>query len=406
MSVENNIPKGWEETTLVAVVESANTGLDAIKRAPIVDEETGIKCFRIQDASQKKEYKDWGNTKVEDKNYEKFKLVKGDILIARTGNSIGVHYLVKSDLVSVFNNGLIRLRTNAKANYEFIYKIIESNNFDRYVQSIAYGTSTQPNMQINVLLGFDLLLPPIKEQVAIAKILTAFDDKIELLQAQNKTLETTAQTIFKEWFGKYQIGDELPDGWRVGKLGEIAEFLNGLALQKFPPISGEETLPVIKIRELKQGITSITDKANTNLDKKYIINNGDVLFSWSGSLDVVIWQYGKGALNQHLFKVTSENHPKWFYYFWILHHLREFRGVASDKATTMGHINRKHLDLAEVIIPSKESFKELNNLFIPLIEKMENNAQQIQTIKQTRDILLPKLMSGTLRVNEFKENAV
>jgi type I restriction enzyme S subunit len=188
---EQSIPKGWVETTLGEVINSANTGLDAIKRAPIVEEETGVKCFRIQDASQKKTYQDWGNTKVEDRNYKRFKLTKGDILIARTGNSIGVHYLVKNNLVSVFNNGLIRLRTNEKADYEFLYKIVQSKLFQRYVQSIAYGTSTQPNMQINVLLGFNLLLPPLPEQVAIAQILTAFDDKIELLQAQNKTLETT-----------------------------------------------------------------------------------------------------------------------------------------------------------------------------------------------------------------------
>jgi type I restriction enzyme S subunit len=147
---------------------------------------------------------------------------------------------------------------------------------------------------------------------------------------------STAQTIFKEWFGKYQIGDELPEGWRVGKLSEIADFLNGLALQKYPAIQGKETLPVIKIRELKQGVTENTDKANTELDKKYIINNGDILFSWSGSLEVVIWKYGKGVLNQHLFKVSSKEYPKWFYYHWTLHHLKEFKNVAANKATTMG----------------------------------------------------------------------
>jgi type I restriction enzyme S subunit len=101
MGVENNIPEDWVEITLGDLVKSANTGLDAIKRAPIVEQETGIKCFRIQDASQKKEYYKWGNTKVEDRNFAKFQLKKGDILIARTGNTIGVHFLVKEDLNSV-----------------------------------------------------------------------------------------------------------------------------------------------------------------------------------------------------------------------------------------------------------------------------------------------------------------
>jgi type I restriction enzyme S subunit len=204
MEVENNIPKGWIENTLGDMVRSANTGLDAIKRAPIVEQETGIKCFRIQDASQKKKYNNWGNTKVEDRNFEKFQLKKGDILIARTGNTIGVHFLVKKDLNSVYNNGIIRLRVNSQCDFNYLYKVIESKRFSRYIQSIAYGTSTQPNIQINVLLGYEFTAPPLPEQKAIAKVLTAFDDKIELLQEQNKTLETMAQTIFKEWFGKYQ----------------------------------------------------------------------------------------------------------------------------------------------------------------------------------------------------------
>ena len=254
MGVENKIPKGWIEATLGDLVKSANTGLDAIKRAPIVEQETGVKCFRIQDASQKKDYNKWGNSKVEDRNFVKFQLKKGDILIARTGNTIGVHFLVKKDLNSVYNNGIIRLRVNSKCDFNYLYKVIESKRFSRYIQSIAYGTSTQPNMQINVLLGYEFLVPPLKEQKAIAKVLTAFDDKIVLLQAQNKTLETIAQTIFKEWIVKYQIGDDLPEGWKVGKLSEIADFLNGLALQKYPPKKGYKTLPVIKIRELNQGI--------------------------------------------------------------------------------------------------------------------------------------------------------
>ena len=107
MNSVNVIPNGWSNVTLGDIVDSANTGLDAIKRAPIVEEETGIKCFRIQDASQKKAFKNWGNTKVEDRNFKKFQLVKGDILIARTGNSIGVHYLVKNDLKSPTSCGTL-----------------------------------------------------------------------------------------------------------------------------------------------------------------------------------------------------------------------------------------------------------------------------------------------------------
>ena len=241
-----SLPEGWVETTLGVVVESANTGLDAIKRAPIVVEDTGVKCFRIQDASQSKVYDRWGFTSVNQKNFDKFKLLKGDILIARTGNSIGVHFLVSKDTKAVFNNGLIRLRVNKKARFDFVYKAVSSRLFYRYIQSIAYGTSTQPNMQINVLLNFPLLLPPLPEQNAIADMLSSFDEKIELLREQNKTLETLAQTIFKEWFVHFNFPDQhgkpyrnnggemveselglIPQGWRVGKLGEEFDITIG-----------------------------------------------------------------------------------------------------------------------------------------------------------------------------------
>ena len=171
---------------------------------------------------------------------------------------------MKNNLKSVFNNGLIRLRVNEKADFEYLYKVIESNYFKRYVQSIAYGTSTQPNMQINALLGLELKLPPLPEQKAIAKVLTAFDDKIELLQAQNKTLETMAQTIFKEWFGKYQIGDDLPEGWRIEKLGDILEtYLGGTPSKRKNEYWDNGSIPWINSGEVNnfritEGTTLIT----------------------------------------------------------------------------------------------------------------------------------------------------
>lgn len=238
-------------------------------------------------------------------------------------------------------------------------------------------------------------------QQAIAKILSSFDDKIELLREQNETLEKIWQEIFKEWFGKYKVWDDLPKGWRIGKLSEIADFLNWLALQKYPAKPWEKSLPVIKIRELKQGITENTDRANFNLDKKYIIKTWDVLFSWSWSLEVVIWKYWKWALNQHLFKVSSKKYPKWFYYLWTLYHLEDFRNTASNKATTMWHIQRWHLDLAEVIIPDDKQMLELNKIFEPIIQKFEDINLQIQTLSKTRDELLPRLMKGDVLVNNL-----
>ena len=172
----------WKQTILGEVIEKANTGADAIKRAPIVHSDTGIKCLRIQDISQSKSYELWGNTEVTEKVYKNFKLDRGDILIARTGASIGCNFFIKDDFKSVFNNGLIRLKINKKAISEFVAYIINSNYFNRFIESISQGTSTQPNIQINAVLSLPILLPPLLEQKSIANTLSSFDDKIELLR--------------------------------------------------------------------------------------------------------------------------------------------------------------------------------------------------------------------------------
>ena len=145
---------------------------------------------------------------------------------------------------------------------------------------------------------------------------------------------------------------EIPEEWEVKPLDQIATFLNGLALQKYPPTDGP-TLPVIKIAQLRAGHTNGADLANADLPPGYIVHDGDVLFSWSGSLELDVWTGGDGALNQHLFKVTSESLSKWFYYWWVHQHLGEFREIAADKATTMGHIQRRHLREALTVIPNQ-----------------------------------------------------
>lgn len=399
MGVENYIPEGWEETKLEDVVTKLGDGLHG---TPKYSDDGDYYFINGNNLSDGKIIIKSDTKRCSEEEYEKYRkeLNSRTILVSING-SLG-YFAFYNNEKCFLGKSVCYFNVNDSTDKRFIGYQIRTKLFQKYIDRLAGGTTIK-NVSLKTMRDFPFFLPPLPEQKAIAKVLTAFDDKIELLQAQNMTLETLAQTIFKEWFGKYQIEDELPEGWIVGSLTEVADFLNGLALQKYPPKRGSKTLPVIKIRELKQGITNNTDRANTELDNKYIIDNGDVLFSWSGSLEVVIWQYGKGALNQHLFKVTSKLYPKWFYYQWIVHHLNEFKGIASSKATTMGHINRKHLDLAEVLIPDKDTFGKLNYLFNPILEKIENNQRQIQSLTKTRDTLLPKLMSGKLRVKNLKK---
>jgi type I restriction enzyme S subunit len=185
----------------------------------------------------------------------------------------------------------------------------------------------------------------------------------------------------------------------VRGLDEIARFLNGLALQKFPATKGR-ALPVIKIAQLRAGTSDGADAASADLDREFIVDDGDVLFSWSGSLECVLWSGGRGALNQHLFKVTSTEYPKWLRYLGIHQHLAAFRHIAAGKATTMGHIQRHHLSEARLAVPSSPLLKMIDSTMAPLIEALWRRRVESRTLAALRDTLLPKLISGELRVHD------
>jgi type I restriction enzyme S subunit len=299
---------------------------------------------------------------------------------------------------------------------EFIKYIATDKSFQHYISEYATG-STIKNVPLKTIRDYTLKLPSLPTQTAIAEILSSLDDKIELNNKINQELENLAQTLFKRWFIDFEFpnenGDpykssggemveselgEIPKGWEIDSLDNIAEFLNGLALQKFPAESDYEFLPVIKIRELRQKDTSNSDKTSVNLPEKYIIEDGDVLFSWSGSLMIDFWTNGKGALNQHLFKVTSKEYPKWYYYLWTKHHLTEFIAIAESKATTMGHIQRQHLTNAKVLVPNGDIITNFSLVFEPIISKIIDNRIECVELIKLRDTLLPKLISGELEV--------
>jgi type I restriction enzyme S subunit len=244
-------------------------------------------------------------------------------------------------------------------------------------------------------LGYDL-----SHRRVVDVTLGSRGDKIEPSHTMGETLDAMVKAVFKSWFVDFdpvhaksrgrqpdrmdaetarlfpssfqdsEIG-QVPKGWKVESLDSIADFLNGLACQRYPP-TGNESLPVIKIAELRNGVSATTDRATSSVGADYVIENGDVLFSWSGSLLVKIWTGGKGVLNQHLFKVTSCRFPRWFYFLWVLEHLRTFQSIAEDKATTMGHIKRHHLTEAKVVVPDPEVLKKADAIIAPLFEGVSN----------------------------------
>lgn len=333
----------------------------------------------------------------------KFKFYSGDILYGKLRPYFRKVYKPKFE--GVCSTDIYVIRNKKLVDKDYLFYLVATEEFTNIANSGSSGTR-MPRADWKQLEKSEWQLPDLPTQRQIAQILSSLDDKIELLQQMNQTLENIAQAIFKEWFVDFdfpgfdgELIDGLPKGWKRESIDENIEFLNGLALQKFPPLDEEEYLPVIKIRELRQGITNSSDKASTAIPQKYIINDGDILFSWSGSLDVVMWSNGKGALNQHLFKVSSEKYPKWFYYYWVKHFLPIYQSIAADKATTMGHIQRRHLKESLINVPNSEFLEKANDVLEPIFDRLKNNSIQIRTLTQTRDTLLPKLMSGQLEIN-------
>jgi type I restriction enzyme, S subunit len=339
------------------------------------------------------------------------------IVIGRSGASFGQVHFSKEDFWP-HNTGLYV--TDFKGNDPlFAFYFLKALDFDRFNSG-----SAQPSLNRNFIYPIPIHVPKPAEQKAIAAVLGALDDKIELNRRMNATLEAIARALFQSWFvdidpvrakldGRAPAGldpaaaalfpehfeetvlGHTPKGWEVRSLDKAAHYLNGLALQKYPPGDGP-TLPVIKIAQLRKGDSIGADRCNTDLPPNHVVQDGDVLFSWSGSLEVELWCGGRGALNQHLFKVTSPEFPKWFYYLWTLYHLDEFRLIAADKATTMGHIQRGHLTAAKVLIPPRPLLDAMTRTMSPLIDQLIANRIQSRTLATLRDTLLPKLLSGEL----------
>lgn len=282
---------------------------------------------------------------------------------------------------------------------DYFYYLLSSNEIVEGLHAIAeQSTSAYPSIKPSDIENLEVDVPDIKTQRKISAVLVSIDEKIHSNTEINKNLLQQAQNIFAQEFLSL---DSIPDGWQESSLLGIADYLNGLAMQKYRPKDDEQGLPVLKIKELRQGFCdSNSELCSPSIKPEYIVHDGDVIFSWSGSLLVDLWCGGTCGLNQHLFKVTSSIYDKWFYYAWTNHHLQKFAAIAADMATTMGHIKREELSKAEVLIPSQSDYDRIGGLLAPLYDLVIANRIENRKLASLRDELLPQLMSGQLDVSE------
>ena len=319
---------------------------------------------------------------------------------SRRGDKIGIALLTDYDEGLVSNiYTVFEVKDENELLPEYLMLWFSRPEFDRYARFKSHG-SVREIMDWDEMCKVELPVPSIDKQRSIVKAYQTITERIELKRRINDNLEQQAQAVFRQ---ELLQNGELPPNWTTGSLLDIADYLNGLAMQKFRPVDGERGLPVLKIKELRQGFCDYSSElCSPNIKPEFIVHDGDVIFSWSGSLLVDLWCGGTCGLNQHLFKVTSVKYPKWFYYTWTAHHLARFVAIAADKATTMGHIKREDLAKAEVIIPDVASMERIGGVLQPIYNLVINQRIENRKLSMLRDSLLPKLMSGELDVSAIE----
>lgn len=379
MGLENNIPEDWVETTLGDVCE-IKYGKDHKKL-----NDGNIPCFGSGGLMRR----------VSEILYD-----KPSVLIPRKGTLTNL-FFIDEPFWTVDTLFYTKINSSKILPKYLFYKL---KTYD--LESLNVGSAV-PSLTTAVLNQFPFTIPNIPEQKSIANVLTAFDDKIELLQAQNKTLETMAQTIFKEWFGKYQIGDDLPEGWRVEKLGDILEtYLGGTPSKSKNEYWDDGSIPWINSGEVNnfritRGTTLIT-KLGLEKSATKLLPKGTVVIAITGA---TLGQYSileiESCFNQSVVGILGNNKIKSsFIYFWIANNIHAIIRNATGGAQQ--HINKENVNSFEIILPSDKLLNKFQSIVEPMMDKISNNEFETQTLRKTRDTLLPKLMSGQVRVNNTK----
>lgn len=421
----------WVECKISDACSSIDYGLTA---AASNDEVDGPKFLRITDIVDG--HIDWGNVprvKADKETIEKYRLYDGDIVIARTGASTGSSIYIKDPPLAVFASYLVRLQAKKEFDPRFISYYLKSEFFWDYIRSVLGDKSAQPNASASTMTRGLLRAPKEKSlQSHIAQILGSFDDKIELNRRKSATLETMARALFKSWFVDFapvrakaegrgtglpesfgnsftkslkdtEIG-KIPNDWSLRSLYECAQYINGAAFKAEHFSSDRKGRPIVKIGELKDGITDQTKFTVTDFEPKYKIQSGDILFSWSGSpdtsIDTFIWSGGEGWLNQHIFKIEFlRSKEKVFVFFMLKHFKPVFIEIARNKQTTgLGHVTARDLKRLMTAFPSDEVLDAFNKIALPLFGRIYAIYCEIRELEKCRNILLPKLIAGEIQV--------
>ena len=352
-------------------------------------------------------------------------LRKGQVAFTKdseTRDDIGIPTYIADDFENVvlgYHTALIT-PDKSKLSGKYLNAFMNTRYIQKYFENNASGSGQRYTLSTETLNAIPVIAPDLQAQEKIGDVFSNIDKKIALNRRMNAKLEQMAKRLYDHWFVQFDFPNadgkpykstggkmvwnetlkrEIPDGWEVGNLYDIAEYVNGLACQNYRPKESEKSLPVIKIREMNEGITADTEKVSASIPGKYRIYAGDILFSWSASLEIKIWTGETGGLNQHIFKVIPKGYfSKGYVYQQLSAYLVNFQKMAESRKTTMGHITSDHIKQSRILIPPKEIISAFTKKTLSIFNYQLSIEKETQKLTALRDKLLPLLMNGQVQI--------
>lgn len=352
---------------------------------------------------------------------KRYSIKAGDIFLTRTSETLdelAMSSVAIKDYPNATYSGFLKrlrpLQTNTTY-AKFMAFYLRSSYFRKIIDNNATMT-LRASFNEDMFSWLNLCLPDYEVQKKIGDFLYTIELKIKNNNHIINTLESMAKTLYDYWFVQFdfpdangrpyktsggkmiwneELGREIPEGWKVDNLLRIASYVNGLACQKYRPQNNEPALPVIKIREMHEGITKDTELVSSSIPDENKIDDGDILFSWSATLEIQYWTGGKGGLNQHIFKVyPNEGFPKEYVYHQLKESVISFVKIAEARKTTMGHITQDHLKFSRIAIPPVLLLSQFKEKIQAIHHQKILLSKENRRLVSLRDFLLPMLMNG------------
>lgn len=351
-----------------------------------------IKDFRISEF-------DYPSVSVEDRaRLEKYLMETGDILFTRVGSVDLSAYVSEKQNGWMFSSRMLRVRPNEKVNSRFLSYYFQQKSFRDYILNISVG-ATMPSINTEILKSIPVSYPNLPEQLAIASVLSSLDDKIDLLHRQNTTLEEMAETLFRQWFV-----EEAKEDWENGAISDLAMHSKKSI---HPNKLSEVCFTHYSIPSFDNNKEPVIEKGKEIKSNKYEVPENSILFSkLNPHKDKRLWllldKLPENSICSTEFQIVKPKDDKYlfFLYGWLSH-----RSNYNEIASGVGGTSSSHQRISpnsifdfDCIIVDDETLIKYNQTVQSLFTKQIENQTQIRTLTQLRDTLLPKLMSGEIRV--------